>query len=228
MYKDECILLDEQDNVTGHSSKYDAHRFTPQQPTGLLHRAFSVFLFSQDNKLLLQQRALTKITFPSVWTNTCCSHPLHGYSPSEVDSQEDVHNGQVLGAKQAAIRKLNHELGISAMQLPIEKFKFLTRLHYCAPDSVTYSDPVEWGEHEIDYILFIKSNVDVAKNPEEVEAFKYVTKEELQKMMDPTSGLLWSPWFRIIAENFLYEWWDNLDQALTTDKYVDTRKIHKI
>ena len=44
---------------------------------GLLHRAFSVFLFNERNELLLQQRAATKITFPRMWTNTCCSHMLH-------------------------------------------------------------------------------------------------------------------------------------------------------
>lgn len=43
---------------------------------GLLHRAFSVFLFDADNRLLLQQRADEKITFPGFFTNTCCSHPL--------------------------------------------------------------------------------------------------------------------------------------------------------
>lgn len=228
MYKDECILVDDQDNITGHSSKYDAHRFTPQQPKGLLHRAFSVFLFQDDNKLLLQQRAESKITFPSVWTNACCSHPLHGFDPSEIDNLADVSSGKVMGVKQAAIRKLHHELGIVGQELPIEKFKFLTRLHYCAPDSVTYGNSAEWGEHEIDYILFIRSNVTVAANPEEVKDTKYVDKNELFKMMNPNSGLLWSPWFRIIAENFLSKWWDNLDLALTTDKYVDTKTIHKI
>jgi len=50
---------------------------------GLLHRAFSVFLFNEENELLLQQRAASKITFPMMWTNTCCSHMLH--SPEELD-----------------------------------------------------------------------------------------------------------------------------------------------
>lgn len=57
-------------------------RFNAAQPGGVLHRAFSVFLFDDRGRLLLQQRASSKITFPDVWTNTCCSHPLHGYSPS--------------------------------------------------------------------------------------------------------------------------------------------------
>jgi isopentenyl-diphosphate delta-isomerase len=99
MQKDECILVDEQDSIIGSANKYNSHKFTPEQPQGLLHRAFSVFLFNKDNKLLLQQRALSKITFPGVWTNTCCSHPLHGYSPTEVDQPEDVANGSVMGAK---------------------------------------------------------------------------------------------------------------------------------
>ena len=59
-----------------------ARRFNAAQPAGLLHRAFSVFLFNSENKLLLQQRAACKITFPRVWTNTCCSHQLHGYDPT--------------------------------------------------------------------------------------------------------------------------------------------------
>lgn len=104
---------------------------------GLLHRAFSVFLFNDKNELLLQQRATEKITFPDMWTNTCCSHPLS--IPTEtganlVDS--------IAGAKRAAQRKLDHELGIKTEQVPFEDFHFLTRIHYKAP-----SDG-KWGEHE--------------------------------------------------------------------------------
>lgn len=89
MHFDECILVDANDRVTGHASKYAAHRFNGDTPKGLLHRAFSVFLFDGADRLLLQQRAAGKVTFPSVWTNTCCSHPLHGYSPTEVDTDAD-------------------------------------------------------------------------------------------------------------------------------------------
>ena len=60
--------------------------------------------------------------------------------PNEVDKPEAVADGTVLGAKYAAIRKLDHELGIPASQLPVEKFKFLTRLHYWAADTVTHGD----------------------------------------------------------------------------------------
>jgi len=228
MLKDECIVVDESDNLVGHDNKYNCHQFTPDTPNGILHRAFSVFLFDSQNRLLLQQRASDKITFPNVWTNTCCSHPLYGYTPSEVDKPEDVASAQVPGVKHAAIRKLNHELGIKAEQVPLEGFKFLTRLHYCAPDAVTYGDNAPWGEHELDYILFIKADVDVTPHPEEVRDVKYVTLPELQAMMDPGSGLLWSPWFRIIAENFLEKWWADLDQTLASDAYVDVATIHRL
>jgi len=104
---------------------------------GLLHRAFSVFLFNSKNELLLQQRATEKITFPDMWTNTCCSHPLG--IPGETGSELPE---AVAGVKRAAQRKLDHELGIKAAQVPTENFKFLTRIHYKAP-----SDG-KWGEHE--------------------------------------------------------------------------------
>lgn len=228
MYKDECILVDDKDCIKGHASKYDVHRFTSQQPQGQLHRAFSVFLFNSQNQLLLQQRASTKITFPKVWTNTCCSHPLHGYSPAEVDDASAVASGAVIGAKRAAVRKLGHELGIPSHQLQMESFKFLTRLHYCAADQETYGPQSEWGEHEIDYVLFVKADVDITPNPEEVDAYKYVTLTELKSMMKPSSGLLWSPWFRILANHFLEDWWQDIDRTIQTDSYVDLHTIHKL
>lgn len=104
---------------------------------GLLHRAFSVFLFNDKNELLLQQRATEKITFPDMWTNTCCSHPL--MIPGETGSNLAE---CIEGVKRAAQRKLDHELGIKKEQVPIEDFHFLTRIHYKAP-----SDG-KWGEHE--------------------------------------------------------------------------------
>eukprot|EP00798_Chlamydomonas_sp_ICE-L_P012804 gene12804-16063_t len=298
MLQDECILTDEHDNIVGHSNKKTCHIFNPQQPNGILHRAFSVFLFNQEGKLLLQQRAKDKITFPSVWTNTCCSHPLYGQQPDEVDLPEAVADGTVMGVKAAAVRKLEHELGIPPQQLPITGFHFLTRLHYCAADTHTWGPNAAWGEHEMDYILFIQSpylgkshlcqantyawgpnaawgehemdhilfiqspylgdshlrqtntyawgpnaawgehemkyilfiqaKVDLKANPEEVDAVKYVDPAELKQMMSPDSGLLWSPWFRIIAEKFLHPWWADLDGVLTEGKHRDLTSIHHL
>ena len=108
---------------------------------GLLHRAFSVFLFDDQNRLLLQQRASEKITFPDMWTNTCCSHPLG--IPTETGSNLA---DSIAGAKNAARRKLDHELGIKKEQVPVDEFRFLTRIHYKAP-----SDG-KWGEHESEFL----------------------------------------------------------------------------
>ena len=91
----------------------------------------------------------------------------------------------------------------------------------------THGPYSEWGEHEIDYILFIRAKVDVKPNPEEASDVKYVTLAELQTMMAPSSGLLWSPWFRIIVEKFLIKWWKSLDAALTTDKFLEVKTIHR-
>ncbi|GAB4815759.1 hypothetical protein N2152v2_002805 [Parachlorella kessleri] len=228
MIKDECILVDGQDRITGHANKYSSHRFSASQPQGLLHRAFSVFLFNSENKLLLQQRAACKITFPKVWTNTCCSHQLHGYEPTEVDNDADIASGAVPGAKRAAVRKLLHELGIPAEQLPLHKLKYLTRLHYCAADTGTWGPQAEWGEHEMDYILFVQADITLEPNPEEVMDTKYVTLPELRSMMAPDSGLRWSPWFRLIAEHFLEGWWRDLGATLGTDAHVDTHTIHRL
>lgn len=108
--------------------------------SGLLHRAFSVFLFDDQNRLLLQQRADEKITFSNLWTNTCCSHPLGIPGETGVTLDESV-----AGVKRAAQRKLEHELGIKPEQVPLDKFQFLTRIHYKAP-----SDG-KWGEHESEF-----------------------------------------------------------------------------
>ena len=112
---------------------------------GLLHRAFSVFLFNSENKLLLQQRSLDKITFPDLWTNSCCSHPLNTALELEETEQR--------GVRRAAQRKLQHELGIRPEQVPLEKFVFLTRIYYLAPSDGT------WGEHEGISQYAVKINV---------------------------------------------------------------------
>ena len=243
MIKDECIIVSPDDEILGHTTKQEAHRFDdPQHPNGVLHRAFSVFLFNREGKLLLQQRAADKITFPSVWTNTCCSHPLHGYAPSEVDGADEVATGRVRGIRAAAMRKLQHELGIdcAASGIGADSFKYLGRIHYCSADVDTaqsqsqtqpQSQPQslpQWGEHEIDYMLFLRCAEEprLRPNPEEVQDTRYVTLPELQRMMaDPS--LKWSPWFRYIVRDLLQPWWADLDATMTTDLFVDLNNIHR-
>ena len=100
---EKCILVSAKDEVLGAETKKNCH-LNVNIDSGLLHRAFSVFLFDTRGRLLLQQRAKSKITFPEYYTNTCCSHPL--YRPEELEENEE------LGVKRAAQRKLAHELGI--------------------------------------------------------------------------------------------------------------------
>ncbi|KAK2067005.1 hypothetical protein P8C59_000775 [Phyllachora maydis] len=208
-----CIVLDDNDKPIGTASKKLCHLMT-NIDKGLLHRAFSVFLFNEKNELLLQQRASEKITFPEMWTNTCCSHPLG--VPTETGSNL---TDAVIGVKRAAQRKLEHELGIKKEQVPLDDFRFLTRIHYKAP-----SDG-KWGEHEIDYILFIKAKVDLEPNKNEVRATQYVTPETLKKLFADAS-LKFTPWFKLICESLLFEWWQNLDSGL--EKYMNEEQIRRM
>ncbi|KAK5709305.1 isopentenyl-diphosphate delta-isomerase idi1 [Elasticomyces elasticus] len=208
-----CIVLDDHDNPIGSASKKVCH-LMENIDKGLLHRAFSVFLFDSQNRLLLQQRATEKITFPDMWTNTCCSHPLG--IPGETGSTLDA---AVAGVKRAAQRKLDHELGIKAHQVPLDKFNFLTRIHYKAP-----SDG-KWGEHEIDYILFIKADVDLDSNPNEVQATKWVAEGDLKTMLKDDT-LLFTPWFKLICQSMIFEWWEHLDSGL--EKYMGERDIRRM
>jgi len=208
-----CIVLDENDMPIGKASKKICHLMT-NIDKGLLHRAFSVFLFNDKNELLLQQRASEKITFPDMWTNTCCSHPLG--IPGETGSTLP---DAIAGVKRAAQRKLDQELGIKKEQVPLEDFHFLTRIHYKAP-----SDG-KWGEHEVDYILFIKANVDLHPNPNEVQATQYTTPDKLKQQFEDPS-LTFTPWFKLICNSMLFEWWEHLDSGL--DKYLNEQEIRRM
>ncbi|KAL4758699.1 isopentenyl-diphosphate delta-isomerase IDI1 [Aspergillus foveolatus] len=209
-----CIVLDDDDKPIGSASKKTCHLMT-NIDRGLLHRAFSVFLFDSRNRLLLQQRASEKITFPDMWTNTCCSHPLG--IPGETGSQLDA---AILGVKRAAQRKLNHELGIKPEQVPIENFEFFTRIHYKAP-----SDG-KWGEHEIDYILFIRADVDLEPNLNEVRDTRYVSADELKEMFKQTN-LKFTPWFKLICDSMLFEWWSHLGSP-SLDQYKGETQIRRM
>ncbi|KAK5000140.1 isopentenyl-diphosphate delta-isomerase idi1 [Elasticomyces elasticus] len=208
-----CIVLDDDDMPIGSASKKTCH-LMENIDKGLLHRAFSVFLFDSKNRLLLQQRASEKITFPDMWTNTCCSHPLG--IPGETGATLDA---AIAGVKRAAQRKLDHELGIKAAQVPIERFDFLTRIHYRAP-----SDG-KWGEHEIDYILFIKADVDVHANPNEVQDTRYVSEDDL-KTMFKDDALSFTPWFKLICQSMLFKWWEQLNGGV--EQFKAEREIRRM
>ena len=70
---EQLILVDDHDREIGFKAKADCHT-----GKGVLHRAFSIFVFNSDNELLLQQRSPSKMLWPGYWSNTCCSHPRRG------------------------------------------------------------------------------------------------------------------------------------------------------
>ncbi|CAL1385326.1 unnamed protein product [Linum trigynum] len=216
MFEDECILVNEDDKVVGHDSKYNCHLWENIEKGNALHRAFSVFLFNSKYELLLQQRSATKVTFPLVWTNTCCSHPL--YRETELVDEAS------LGVRNAAQRKLLDELGIPAEDVPVDQFMPLGRMLYKAP-----SDG-KWGEHELDYLLFIVRDVSMKPNPDEVAEVKYVNREELRELLRKADagegGLKLSPWFRLVVDNFLFKWWDHVEKGTLKD--VADMEIHRL
>ncbi|KAK8535579.1 hypothetical protein V6N13_082064 [Hibiscus sabdariffa] len=215
MFEDECILVDESDNVVGHESKYNCHLWEKILTGKMLHRAFSVFLFNTKYELLLQQRSATKVTFPLVWTNTCCSHPLYRESELIVENH--------LGVRNAAQRKLLDELGIPAEDVPVDQFTPLGRMLYKAP-----SDGI-WGEHELDYLLFIVGDVNVHPNPDEVADAKYVNRDQLKELLQKADAgeVKLSPWFRLVVENFLFKWWDHVEKG-SLKEVSDMETIHKL
>ena len=142
----EVILVDEQDAEIGVSEKLKAHQL------GLLHRAFSIFIFNSKNELLIQQRAQGKYHSGGLWTNTCCSHPL-----PKMDLVE------------CAKQRLLEEMGLQVDEL-ILKNHFIYRAEF--PNGLI--------EHELDYILVGSTNENPILNPEEAQDFKWISLDDLK------------------------------------------------
>jgi len=200
MMEETCILVDKEDNILGKDTKVNCHL-----GEGKLHRAFSVLLFNSSGKLLIQKRASEKITFPSIWANSCCSHPL--YIDSEVNGID--------GAKTAAKRKMEQELGIEPDEIKLEQLNYMTKMVYKARADE------KWVEHELDYIFAIKCDLDINPNKIEIEETKYVNLEELDSLFDDKKAKI-GPWFKLIKENFLNDIWKALDNL----GEIGDNKIH--
>lgn len=99
------ILVDENDEVIGFQEKESCH-----DGDGLLHRAFSVFLFDQTGKLLLQKRSQHKRLWGDFWSNSCCSHPR----PNEE-------------TREAAEKRVREELGVDSCLHFLFKFEYRAR-----------------------------------------------------------------------------------------------------
>jgi isopentenyl-diphosphate delta-isomerase len=161
MDKSYVILVDEYDQPCGPMDKIEAHR------KGLLHRAFSIFIFNRHGEMLLQQRAKEKYHSGGLWTNACCSHPQPGEPTSE-----------------AAIRRLREELGFIT---PLEKiFDFVYKTPVC--NGLT--------EHEFDHVFAGEHNGDINFDPTEVNQICYrpveIIKQDLAQHPDK-----YTSWFRL-------------------------------
>jgi len=204
------IQVSENDQVIGPISKLDSH-----SGAGEYHRAFSVLLFNSNNELLLQRRSMDKVTFPGVWANSCCSHPLH--------SEEELDEGNAMGVKRAAIRKLEQELGISPDSISIEDFVFMTKMRYSSRMNQ------EWIERELDHILVIQADVDVNPNTNEVSEVMWVNRDQLEMMLleERAAEEAVAPWFRCIAARVMNpNWWAAIGniaelEALSDDEIHD-------
>lgn len=186
MMDEMCILVDSENQVIGAKSKLDCHH-----DEGFLHRAFSVLLFDREGRLLVQRRSPEKITFPGIWANSCCSHPLdiEGENGNDLD-----------GAINAAIRKLEQELGIPAEISKEWDFHNVGVLEYsCRWNS-------EWIEREMDYVISVVADVQVKPNENEIVETLWLSSDEVEEMMSGTG--VWSdrtvaPWFKLIWEHFV-------------------------
>eukprot|EP00794_Sanderia_malayensis_P003009 gene3009-3467_t len=217
---DQCILVNENDQIIGTASKKDCHLSgaaandgSTTTAGGLLHRAFSVLLFNTKNELLLQQRSSLKITYPLHYTNTCCSHPRA--NEAEMNEVENA------GIKVAAQRRMNFELGIPEDQLPLSDIHFLTRINYNSPAGQG------WAENELDHVCFIQKDVDIQLNYDEVADARYLNQDSLCEFMlnADKKGILITPWFQWIYTTFLDKWWNHLAKGQSELLELKTDKI---
>lgn len=160
------VLVNPEDKVLGLMEKQQAHI------NGLLHRAFSVFLFNSNGEMLLQKRASGKYHSPLKWTNAVCSHPRNEETYLE-------------GAK----RRVKEELGID-VELS-EKFNFIYKADV---------GNGLW-EHELDHVFTGTFEGEFYLNKEEVEEVRYISLENLTKEISENPDNF-TEWFKIILEEY--------------------------
>ncbi len=161
------ILVDENDNQLGLMEKIEAHE------KGLLHRAFSVFLFNSKGEMLIHQRAFSKYHSGGLWTNACCSHPR--------DQEKTI---------DAAHRRLEEEMGFDCEIKEVFHFTYKSALD----NGLT--------EHELDHVYIGEYEGEINPNPEEVESYKYISITDLTKdIQENPQG--YTEWFKICLEEVL-------------------------
>jgi len=168
--KEFVILVDETDFPTGKMEKMEAHR------KGVLHRAFSVFIFNSRGELMMQQRSFSKYHSPGLWTNTCCSHPRVGeYTIA------------------AAHRRMKEEMGFDCKMEEIFSFTYQADVG----NGLT--------EHEFDHVFIGIYDNPPQINREEAENWKFMLMADIKKDM-LESPANYTVWFRIAfveMENYI-------------------------
>lgn len=164
--EEKVILVSKNDDQLGLMGKMEAHE------KGVLHRAFSVFIFNKKGELLLQQRALEKYHSPGLWTNTCCSHQRDGESNISAGS-----------------RRLQEEMGFKCSLE--EVFWFVYKASF--ENGLT--------EHELDHVMVGNYDDDPEINSEEVASFKWMPLEDVKNdiLIQPE---LYTEWFKIIFKEY--------------------------
>jgi len=155
------VLVNEKDKEIGKEEKIKAHE------EGLLHRAFSIFIFNSQQEMLLQKRALQKYHSPGLWSNACCSHP----APKE-ELNSAIH------------RKLKQELGFDTKLE--EKFSFIYKAE--VGNNLI--------EHEFDHVFFGTYDGKIKPNPEEVAEIKWINKKKLMEEVR-NKPKNFTEWFKI-------------------------------
>ena len=167
MKEEQVILVNEKDEPIGLMNKLEAHE------KAVLHRAFSVFVFNSKGELMIQQRAASKYHSPTLWTNTCCSHPRDNET-----------------YEQAAHRRLEEEMGFDC-ELDY-KFNFIYKAHL-------ENDLIE---HELDHVFIGTFDDEPKLNPDEVMAYRWVELDDLKKDMEKNPQN-YTAWFKIIFEHYV-------------------------
>jgi isopentenyl-diphosphate Delta-isomerase len=157
---EQLILVDENDQQIGTEEKLEAHK------QGLLHRAFSIYIFNDKNELMLQQRALDKYHCGGLWTNTTCSHPRIG--------EDNL---------AAAHRRLQEEMGFDT------ELNKVTELIY----KVDFENGLT--EHEYLHVYIGRHNKDPKLTPEEANDFQWINLIELERRID-INPKLYSYWMQ--------------------------------
>lgn len=169
MDKQLVTLVNSNDEIQGYMDKYEAHKHDAK-----LHRAVSVFLFNDQNQLLVQKRSKFKIVAPQQWANTACGNVLKG------ESYEDC-----------ALRRLKQELGIANIVIqPVYKFQYQVRCND------------KYGENEIDQVFLGRCRQTPQPNLKEVGEVDWVVFSELigSKAMVVGERKL-APWFKLMLND---------------------------